>query len=149
MDRQAILRQEGNLSLGASPGWERLNPGMMQVIRFACSRLRGIVAMVRPMSREYPKCRDGIAANLFVKRLSVQIEPCPLGPWTVSTNLRTSIKAQPFMKERDIPITSSQFPNYIIGCVCAEKARRHAWPEREDNECKQITESHCPSSRLI
>ena len=28
-----------------------------------------------------------MAANLLVKRLSVQIEPSPWGPWTVSTNL--------------------------------------------------------------
>ena len=52
-----------------------------------CEGLRGIVAIVTPIKREYPKCREGMAANLLVKRLSVQILPSPSGPWTVSTNL--------------------------------------------------------------
>lgn len=45
-----------------------------------CAGLRGMVAIVRPIRREYPKCKEGMAANLFVNRLSVQIEPSPPGP---------------------------------------------------------------------
>jgi hypothetical protein len=31
-----------------------------------CAGLSGIVATVKPIRSEYPKCIEGIAANLFV-----------------------------------------------------------------------------------
>lgn len=84
---QASRLQEGMGILGASDGTPRLKKGSLNEDFDLWAGLSGIVAIVRPMRSEYPKCIEGIAANLFVYRLSVQIEPSPPGPWTVSTNL--------------------------------------------------------------
>ena len=54
-NKQVILRQEGKVILGASFGCDWLKKGRGIWVVDECAGLRGIVAMVRPMRREYPK----------------------------------------------------------------------------------------------
>lgn len=79
-NKQVIRLHEGMAILGASLGCDALKKGRTKVVVDGCAGFKGTVATVRPIRREYPKCREGIAANLFVNRLSVQMEPSPPGP---------------------------------------------------------------------
>jgi hypothetical protein len=96
----------------AREGWERLKNGRMSDLgdeEISWDGLRGTVIIVRPIRREEPKCREGMAANLLVKRLSVHIDPSPWGPWTVSTNLQNAVNIAfvLYFKEKGIPIAPS------------------------------------------
>ena len=43
-----------------------------------------MVMIVIPTSKEYPKCRDGMAAHWLQNLLAVQTDTAPSAPWTVS-----------------------------------------------------------------
>ena len=68
--KQVSCLHEGIVICGASLGCNAVK-GMTKVVVDGCVGFKGIFATVSPIRRQYPKCRKGIAANLFVSRLSV------------------------------------------------------------------------------
>jgi hypothetical protein len=77
--KQVSRLHEGIVICGASLGCNAVKQGRTKVVVDECVGFRGIFATVSPIRRQYPKCRECIAANLIINRLSVQMEPSPLG----------------------------------------------------------------------
>lgn len=61
-----------------------------------------------------------MAANLLVKRLSVQIDPSPPGPWTVSTNLCHFSYEMVSGGDENVPIAPSKFSCLVLRVVCTQ-----------------------------
>ena len=91
-DVQARRLRKGRTIMGAGDRTPQLKRGSWNVDFDSCAGLSGIVAIVKPMRSEYPKCIEGFAANLLVYRLSIHIEPSTPVPWTDVSLLEDSQK---------------------------------------------------------
>jgi len=109
----------------------------------------GMLIMVKPMSREYPKCREGMAAKgnqhvlkrIHVSELTVLIAELILRP-----NASLAALAMHSIHE-SIAFRHLRIITIIIRV--AQESRGHTRPQRKHNESEEVRRGHRSSPRFI